>query len=232
MARPPHVISSTSTHTAQPTGYYPQKSVSSSSESSITSIASTVINPNLSEYCNTEIIWKWCDCCRQCRVVNGAPGSQQEALQHLLRLARQVRLERCRLNCSKMGFKAAISLKALGPATIRSHTQPVCSRQIRVRIIPATVRLFKQWFIIFLTWNFSGSADCNVTGLLSNQPAPEYWCSVAYFELDTQVGETFKVPSTCPNVTVDGYVDPSGGNRFCLGALSNVHRTEQSERAR
>ena len=31
---------------------------------------------------------------------------------------------------------------------------------------------------------------------------------------------------------VDGYVDPSGGNRFCLGALSNVHRTEQSERAR
>lgn len=68
--------------------------------------------------------------------------------------------------------------------------------------------------------------------LLSRQPAPEYWCSVAYFELDTQVGETFKVPSSKPNVIVDGYVDPSGGNRFCLGALSNVHRTEQSERAR
>lgn len=68
--------------------------------------------------------------------------------------------------------------------------------------------------------------------LLSRQPAPEYWCSVAYFELDTQVGETFKVPSSKPNVTIDGYVDPSGGNRFCLGALSNVHRTEQSERAR
>lgn len=55
---------------------------------------------------------------------------------------------------------------------------------------------------------------------------------MAYFELDTQVGETFKVPSSKPNVIVDGYVDPSGGNRFCLGALSNVHRTEQSERAR
>lgn len=39
-------------------------------------------------------------------------------------------------------------------------------------------------------------------GLLSSQPAPEYWCSVAYFELDTQVGETFKVPSSRPNVTV------------------------------
>lgn len=67
---------------------------------------------------------------------------------------------------------------------------------------------------------------------LSRQPPPEYWCSVAYFELDTQVGETFKVPSSKPNVIIDGYVDPSGGNRFCLGALSNVHRTEQSERAR
>ncbi|KAL3286489.1 hypothetical protein HHI36_000994 [Cryptolaemus montrouzieri] len=72
----------------------------------------------------------------------------------------------------------------------------------------------------------------NMSGLLSNQPPPEYWCSVAYFELDIQVGETFKVPSSCPSVTTDGYVDPSGGNRFCLGALSNVHRTEQSERAR
>ncbi|KAK9508438.1 hypothetical protein O3M35_005994 [Rhynocoris fuscipes] len=79
----------------------------------------------------------------------------------------------------------------------------------------------------------TGSVDVGpTTGLLSNQPAPEYWCSIAYFELDTQVGETFKVLSSCPNVTVDGYVDPSGANRFCLGALSNVHRTEQSERAR
>ncbi|XP_026276873.1 mothers against decapentaplegic homolog 4 isoform X3 [Frankliniella occidentalis] len=80
--------------------------------------------------------------------------------------------------------------------------------------------------------NFWNQTVPDTMGLLSSQPAPEYWCSVAYFELDTQVGETFKVPSTCPNVTVDGYVDPSGGNRFCLGALSNVHRTEQSEKAR
>ncbi|XP_060824301.1 mothers against decapentaplegic homolog 4 isoform X6 [Bombus pascuorum] len=77
-----------------------------------------------------------------------------------------------------------------------------------------------------------GEVGGNIGGLLSTQPAPEYWCSVGYFELDTQVGETFKVSSGCPTVTVDGYVDPSGGNRFCLGALSNVHRTEQSEKAR
>ncbi|KAG5834870.1 hypothetical protein ANANG_G00266160 [Anguilla anguilla] len=67
---------------------------------------------------------------------------------------------------------------------------------------------------------------------ISNHPAPDYWCSIAYFEMDLQVGETFKVPSTCPIVTVDGYVDPSGGDRFCLGQLSNVHRTEAIERAR
>ncbi|CAB0019274.1 unnamed protein product [Nesidiocoris tenuis] len=81
-------------------------------------------------------------------------------------------------------------------------------------------------------WNATGPEMGVGGGLLSNQPAPEFWCSIAYFELDTQVGETFKVSSSCPNVTVDGYVDPSGANRFCLGALSNVHRTEQSERAR
>ena len=50
--------------------------------------------------------------------------------------------------------------------------------------------------------------------------------------MDVQVGEMFKVPSSCPLVTVDGYVDPSGGDRFCLGQLSNVHRTDASERAR
>ncbi|XP_074837186.1 mothers against decapentaplegic homolog 4-like isoform X2 [Carettochelys insculpta] len=67
---------------------------------------------------------------------------------------------------------------------------------------------------------------------VSSHPGPEFWCSVAYFEMDVQVGEIFKVPSSCPVVTVDGYVDPSGGDRFCLGQLSNVHRTDTSERAR
>ncbi|XP_028819934.1 mothers against decapentaplegic homolog 4 isoform X3 [Denticeps clupeoides] len=63
-------------------------------------------------------------------------------------------------------------------------------------------------------------------------PGPEFWCSISYFEMDVQVGEMFKVLSSCPVVTVDGYVDPSGGDRFCLGQLSNVHRTDASERAR
>ncbi|RXN30359.1 mothers against decapentaplegic -like protein [Labeo rohita] len=63
-------------------------------------------------------------------------------------------------------------------------------------------------------------------------PCPEFWCSISYFEMDVQVGEMFKVLANCPVVTVDGYVDPSGGDRFCLGQLSNVHRTDASERAR
>ena len=67
---------------------------------------------------------------------------------------------------------------------------------------------------------------------ISSLPLPEYWCSIAYFELDQQVGETFKVPSAINQVKVDGYVDPSREDRFCLGALSNVHRTEKIEKAR
>uniref|UniRef100_A0A672ZGB8 Mothers against decapentaplegic homolog n=2 Tax=Gobiaria TaxID=1489875 RepID=A0A672ZGB8_9TELE len=79
----------------------------------------------------------------------------------------------------------------------------------------------------------SSSASTSAFSTITAGPStPEYWCSIAYFEMDVQVGETFKVPSTCPIVTVDGYVDPSGGDRFCLGQLSNVHRTENIERAR
>ncbi|KAG9345347.1 hypothetical protein JZ751_009893 [Albula glossodonta] len=73
-------------------------------------------------------------------------------------------------------------------------------------------------------------------GAISNHPSitppTSFWCSISYFEMDVQVGEMFKVMASCPMVTVDGYVDPSGGDRFCLGQLSNVHRTDASERAR
>lgn len=64
--------------------------------------------------------------------------------------------------------------------------------------------------------------------------APEHWCTILYYELDTQVGEAFKVPRELSEVIVDGGTDPSGGRlgRFCVGALSNVHRTEASEKAR
>lgn len=65
-----------------------------------------------------------------------------------------------------------------------------------------------------------------------SQPLPEYWCSIAYFELDQQVGETFRVSSSNPTVTVDGFTNPSAADRFCIGFLSNVHRPAAVQKAR
>ncbi|XP_056664880.1 mothers against decapentaplegic homolog 4-like [Monodelphis domestica] len=64
------------------------------------------------------------------------------------------------------------------------------------------------------------------------RPPLEYWCSIAYFERNIQVGETLKFLSSCPIVTVDGYMDPSGGDHFCLGRLRNIYRTRAIEKTR
>ncbi|KAK0418703.1 hypothetical protein QR680_013725 [Steinernema hermaphroditum] len=63
---------------------------------------------------------------------------------------------------------------------------------------------------------------------------PDHWCSICYYELDTQIGETFKVRKEQNEVVIDGFMDPAGAKngRFCLGALPNVHRCEASEKAR
>lgn len=61
---------------------------------------------------------------------------------------------------------------------------------------------------------------------------PDIWCSITYFEQDQKVGEIFKVPSSCQRVTVDGYTNPASSERFCLGKLTNVQRTEVIEKAR
>ncbi|NWI50300.1 SMAD4 protein, partial [Calyptomena viridis] len=121
-------------------------------------------------------------------------------------------------------------------------TTPPCTPGITVRDSPPSALPPKPSSCLSnLPWHRSSTRLGRVCDTLfcASQPvngvcssAPEYWCSIAYFEMDVQVGETFKVPSSCPIVTVDGYVDPSGGDRFCLGQLSNVHRTEAIERAR
>jgi len=61
---------------------------------------------------------------------------------------------------------------------------------------------------------------------------PEVWCSITYFEHDHRVGEIFKVPLSCPVVSVDGYTNPSSRDRFCLGKLTSVHRNDVIEKAR
>ncbi|VDN16349.1 unnamed protein product [Dibothriocephalus latus] len=76
-------------------------------------------------------------------------------------------------------------------------------------------------FLLSCAYPFVSSASAPQ---LTTQRPPEYWCNIAYFELDQQVGELFKVPSHYTRVIVDGYTDPSSRNRFCLGQLSNVHR--------
>lgn len=65
-----------------------------------------------------------------------------------------------------------------------------------------------------------------------NTPLPEYWCTITYFENDLLVGDIFKVRSAYHSVIIDGFFDSSREDRFCLGALTNVQRTNASEKAR
>ena len=60
---------------------------------------------------------------------------------------------------------------------------------------------------------------------------PEHWCSIAYYELNSRVGEAFHASSK--NIVIDGFTDPSNNNnRFCLGLLSNVNRNSTIENTR
>ncbi|KAG7233004.1 hypothetical protein INR49_006450 [Caranx melampygus] len=132
-------------------------------------------------------------------------------------------------------------LNRVGGATSSLHyiitTTPPTLTSVRLDEKRQVTGVFLRW-LITLTLSLSlpaGSqhhSSAPYPQPVSNHPGPEFWCSISYFELDVQVGEMFKVQSNCPLVTVDGYVDPSGGDRFCLGQLSNVHRTAASHRAR
>ncbi|CAF4244332.1 unnamed protein product [Rotaria magnacalcarata] len=66
-------------------------------------------------------------------------------------------------------------------------------------------------------------------GSISSQE-PHEWCLISYYEMSTRVGEQFH--ATQPQVIIDGFTDPSNAERFCLGGLTNVHRTFEIDKAR
>lgn len=59
-----------------------------------------------------------------------------------------------------------------------------------------------------------------------------FWCSIAYYELNSRVGEVYHAQSS--TIYVDGFTNPSvhNNNRFCLGQLSNVNRNSTIENTR
>ena len=65
-----------------------------------------------------------------------------------------------------------------------------------------------------------------------NYQEPRNWATIAYYELNTRVGEPFHCHTT--SVVVDGFTDPNTNHseRFCLGLLSNVNRNSTIENTR
>lgn len=56
------------------------------------------------------------------------------------------------------------------------------------------------------------------------------WCTIHYYEMNCRYGDPFQ--GKAPIIRIDGWTDPSNGNRLCLGVINNVSRTQEVELAR
>lgn len=83
--------------------------------------------------------------------------------------------------------------------------------------------------ILFFVCELSSPVQGVQTAPIAYAETP-FWCSILYYELNQRVGETFH--ASLNSLVIDGFCDPNASDRFCLGSLTNVNRTAESEACR
>lgn len=107
-----------------------------------------------------------------------------------------------------------------------------CLRMIKSTLVmgkrmPKNVHPFLPYRI--RGWFFCVKFIVNGTTFMFQEPV--YWASIAYYELNSRVGEVFHCQDY--SIKVDGFTNPNNNhNRFCLGQLSNVNRNSTIENTR
>lgn len=67
----------------------------------------------------------------------------------------------------------------------------------------------------------------------SEMPQTDNWCTIAYHELSSRIGEMFHVKRKDKRVVIDGFTEPSlKNNRFSLGVLNNINRSQVTRSVR